>query len=455
MEVDKRAVQLTMSLSSFLTPWSGSSFNIALPSIAKEYGLTAVAMSWASLAYLLTSAMFLIPFGKLADMHGRKKVYLAGITVFTAASALLAVHPSSELIVAYRALQGVGSAMIFGTGVAILVSVHEPQERGTVLGVNVACVYIALSVGPYLGGFLTKNYGWRSIFLLNVALGLVVIAVTLLKVKAEWKIDGERGFDLKGSAAYSLMLMALTYGMSNLPATTAYIPILVGLVLLAAFIWIEDRAQNPVLDLRLFRENKAFSYSNLAALINYSATFAMTLLLSMYLQYIKALDPQQAGAVMMASPIVQAIVSPIAGRLSDTVQPHRLATAGMAVTSASLVPLIFVTDATSLTYIAASLGLLGVGLALFSSPNTNAIMGSVDSSRYGVASSTVGTMRLTGQMVSTGIAMTVFAVNLGAQEIAPALYPQLLQSIKTCFIVFLVLCIPGVLASNVRSRLSA
>jgi len=442
-----------MALSGFLTPFAGSSFNIALPSIAREYALSAVSMSWASLAYLLASAMFLIPFGKVADMYGRKRVFLYGIAVFTFASGLLAVYPSGSTIIAFRALQGLGSAMIFGTGVAILVTVHEPHERGRVLGLNIAAVYVGLSVGPTLGGFLTTSFGWRSIFIVNVAVGLLVIAMTLIKIRGDWAESGGKRFDMVGSGVYSAMLLVLMYGMSLLPGADAWTWIAGGFLLLGVFIYVEARAENPVLDVRLFASNKAFSYSNLAALINFSATFAMTLLLSMYLQYLKALNAQQAGMVMIASPVMQAIVSPVAGRLSDRYAPYRLAAVGMTVTGASIVPFIFLEAETSLIYIAGSLALLGVGLALFASPNTNAVMGSVDKSRYGVASSTVGTMRLTGQMLSTGIAMTLFAINLGGAQITPELYPQLLTSIKTTFTVFFVLCIPGVAASLVRGRI--
>jgi EmrB/QacA subfamily drug resistance transporter len=451
IEVDKRAVLLTVSLSSFLTPFASSSFNIALPSIAEEYSLSAISMTWASLSYLLASAMFLIPFGKLADIHGRKKVYLYGIIVFSVASALLAMHPTKNLIILYRALQGVGSAMIFGTGVAILVSAYTSQERGMVLGINAATVYVGLSVGPFLGGFLTKAFGWRSIFVFNVLIGLVVVITILTRLRNEWRDNKSIGFDLLGSVIYSITLLAIMYGMSSLPSTQAYPPILVGACLFAAFLWIENRVETPVLDVRMFRENHAFTYSNIAALINFAATYAMTFLLSMHLQYIKGLDPQEAGLIMIAAPVVQAFLSPIAGRLSDKIEPFKLAGIGMGVTAISLIPFIFVSESTSIAYIVASLGLLGIGLAFFSSPNTNAIMGSVDRTNYGVASSTIGTMRLTGQMLSMGIAMTIFALNLGTSEIVPILYPNLLASIRTSFVIFFIICLPGVAASMIRS----
>lgn len=453
MEIDKRAVLVIVSLSSFLTPFSGSSFNLALPSIAAEYSLDAISMSWASLAYLLASAMFLIPFGRLADMYGRKKVFLTGIILFTASSTLLGLFPSSSTLVAFRALQGIGSSMIFGTSLAILVSVSAPQDRGRMLGISVAAVYIGLSAGPYIGGFLTKNFGWRSIFMVNVFIGLIVIFLILTKLNTEWMISNGSRFDLIGSLVFSLMLLSLMYGMSKLPDSSAIIPILIGLLFIIIFIYIERKVENPVLDLSIFIKNRSYSLFNIAALINFSATFSLTFLLSLYLQYIKGLDPQQAGTILMASPIIQAIVSPIAGRLSDNIQPSKIAAIGMAITGTALAPLALLNNSTSIIYIIVCLLVLGGGLALFSSPNTNAIMGSVDSNLLGVASSTVGTMRLTGQMFSQGIAMTLIAINLGSASIVPELYDNLLISIRSTFAVFFLLCLIGTFSSYLGSKM--
>ncbi len=455
MEIDKRAVLVTVILSSFLTPFSGSSFNIALPSIAAEYALDAVSMSWASLAYLLASAMFLIPFGRVADMYGRKRVFLYGITLFTVSSALLGLFPTSGTLVLFRALQGVGSSMIFGTSLAILVSVATPEERGQMLGTSVAAVYVGLSAGPYLGGFLTTNFGWRSIFMVNVGIGLLVIFMILTKLKMEWREENTGKFDVVGSASFSLMLLALMYGMSKLPNSSAYLPIALGLLLLGVFVYIEEHVENPVLDLSIFLHNRRYTLYNISALINFSATYSLTFLLSMYLQYHKGLDAQAAGTILMASPIIQAIMSPIAGKLSDKIAPARIAAVGMAVTAVALAPLAIVSDATSIIYIIGCLLILGAGLALFSSPNTNAIMGCVDRSLLGVASSTVGTMRLLGQMFSQGIAMTLMAINLGTAAIVPALYPQLLNSIQSTFMVFFVLCVLGAFASYAGSRMGS
>lgn len=451
-EVDWRVVLLVVTLTSFLTPFASSSFNIALPSISKEFSLDAITMSWASLAYLLASAMFLVPFGRLADIHGRRRVFLYGTISFTIASMLLGIYPSASTIIWLRALQGISSAMIFGTGIAILVSVTPPKEKGAILGVNAASVYVGLSIGPFIGGLLTITFGWRSILLVTAGIGAVAVLFIVWRLKGEWSEAIGESFDLRGSLVYSLMLLSLMYGFSLIPSTSSLIPILLGLAAGGVFVWVEGRAEHPVLDINLFRSNRAFTFSNLAALINFSATYAVTFLMSLYLQYIKGLSPEQAGLVLIASPIVQAVFSPIAGRLSDRMEPRKVAAIGMAITMFGLVPFVFLNEQTNVFIVVASLVALGFGLSVFASPNTNAIMSAVEKRLYGVASSTLGTMRLTGQMLSMGITMIIFAVFIGRVEIVPEVYSALTGSINIAFIVFSGLCLVGVLASLVDSR---
>ena len=450
--VDRRIVLLVVTMTSFLTPFASSSFNIALPSISSEFGLDAITMSWASLAYLLASAMFLVPFGRLADIYGRRRVFVYGTFAFTVSSLLLGIYPSASTIILLRALQGVSSAMIFGTGVAILVSVTPPNEKGAILGVNAASVYVGLSVGPFLGGLLTESLGWRSILFLTAGLGALAVLFMVWRLKGEWKEAVGESFDLRGSLVYSLMLLSLMYGFSLVPSVSSLVPIALGLFGCGIFIWVEGRAEHPVLDIDLFKSNRAFTFSNLAALINFSATYAVTFLMSLYLQYIKGLSPEQAGLLLIASPVVQAVFSPIAGRLSDRMEPRKVAAIGMAVTMLGLVPFVFLSEQTNVLIVVGSLAVLGFGLSLFSSPNTNAIMSSVEKRLYGVASSTLGTMRLTGQMMSMGITMIIFAVLIGRVEIVPEVYPALTGSINIAFIIFSLLCALGILASLANNR---
>ena len=430
-----------------------SSITVALPSIANEFGLSAIVLSWISSSYLLATAVFLIPLGRVADIYGRKRVFINGMWVYTLASLLAGFSPTGSVLIVGRVLQGIGASMILGTSTAIITSVFSAGERGIALGYNVAAVYSGLSIGPFIGGFLTQQLGWRSIFIFNFPLGILVIALVSQAIKQEWMdAKGER-FDLIGSVIYGLTLIAMMSGFSLLPRTIGALCIAVSILGIVLFIRWELHINSPVLNIYLFKENRIFAFSNLAALINYSATAAIAFLLSLYLQYVKGLTPQQAGTVLIAQPIVQAIISPYAGKLSDRIEPQVVASIGMACTTIGLCALVFLSIDTSISFVVVSLVLLGFGFALFSSPNTNAIMSSVEKRYYGIASSSVATMRLTGQMLSMGISTLVFALFIGTAMITPELFPQLLYSVRTAFIFFSIICFVGVFASLARGKM--
>jgi len=449
----RRAALVVATLSSFMTPFMGSSVNVALPAIAEEFKMDAVLLSWIPTSYLLATAVSLVPFGRLADIHGRKRIYTCGIFLFTLFSFLCTVASSAASLIFFRILQGVGSAMIFATGIAILTSVFPPQQRGRVLGINVAAVYIGLSLGPFLGGFLTQHLSWRAVFLAHIPLGLIIIVLLLWKVKREWAEARGEPFDLLGSLIYAGAITGLVYGMSLVPRLMSLSLILLGFLSLLGFIAWETRTENPVFDLGLFKTNRVFAFSNLAALVNYSATFAITFLLSLYLQHIKGFSPQGAGLILVSQPLVMALLSPTAGRLSDRIEPRIVASLGMILTSLGLFFFVFLEQASSLEGIIARLVLLGFGFALFSSPNTNAIMGSVDRKFYGIASGSVSTMRVLGMMISMGIATVLFALLIGRVQITPEHHPALMHSIKMAFAVFGLLCFGGIFASMVRGKL--
>ena len=450
---NKRAALLIATLGSFLTPFMGSSITIALPSIGSELAMDAISLGWVATAYLLAAAMFLVPFGRIADIYGRKRIFTYGILTYTVASMLSAIATSAAMLIASRVLQGIGGAMIFSTGVAILTSVFPAEERGKALGINVAAVYLGLSLGPFLGGLLTEHFGWRSIFVLNVPLGLIIIAFIFWKLKGEWaEAKGEK-FDITGSVIYSLMLIAILYGFTRLPDMSGVWLIVIGAVGVVAFVKWEMKVKSPVLNIALFRNNTVFALSNLAALINYSATFAVAFLLSLYLQYIKGLSPQSAGLILVAAPVVQAIFSPLAGRLSDRIEPRILASVGMGLTATGLVLFTSLSEKTSLGFIVAGLVILGFGFALFSSPNTNAVMSSVEKRFYGVASGTLATMRQIGMTFSMGMAMLLFALYIGRVQITPEYYSLFLRSVNVAFIIFAALCFGGIFASLARGKI--
>ncbi len=447
------AALLVATLANFLTPFMSSAVNIALPAIGTEFATSAILLSWIPTSFLLAAAMFAVPFGRISDIYGMKKIFSYGVILFTLASLLSAFAPSAESLIMFRVLQGIGGAMIFVTGLAIITSVYPPQERGKAIGINIATVYIALSLGPVLGGIMTQYFGWRSLFYAMVPLGILILALTYWKLKEEWaECRGEK-FDIKGSIFYSVVLVMVMYGFSTLPQIIGIILVVLGIIGFVGFLMYELKVESPVLNVRLFK-NRTFAFSNLAALINYSATFAVTFLLSLYLQYIKALDPQSAGLILVAQPVMMAIFAPIAGRLSDRFQPQKLAGLGMALSTIGLFIFSFITAETSIAYITVGLLVIGLGFGLFSSPNTSAIMGSVERRFYGVASAMVSTMRLLGQTFSMGLALMVFAIFIGNVQITSAQYPSLLSSIHTVFLISAVMCFIGIFAALTRQNVS-
>jgi MFS family permease len=424
-EAERWSALVVAALGSFLTPFMLSSINIALPTIGKEFKTDAVLLSWVATSYLLAAAVSLVPFGKLADIHGRKKVQLWGMVIFALTSFLAGLSWSAESLIFFRVFQGVGIAMIFATGIAILTSVFPLAERGRVIGITVAAVYSGLACGPFVGGWLTQHLGWRSIFLINAPMGLSVIVLILWKLKGEWAGARGESFDIIGSLIYGLAVVAFMIGASGLPDPWSAALALGGLLAMGVFVWWETRVAQPVFEVRLFTRNRVFAFSCLAALIHYSATFG----------------------VMMT------LFSPFAGKLSDRIEPRVIASLGMGITSAGLLLLSTVSAGTSAGFIIACLMTLGFGFALFSSPNMNAIMSSVEKKYYGIASGSVGTMRLLGQILSMAIATLMFALFIGRTQITPAQYPAFIQSVRTALLIFSGLCICGVYFSLSRGQL--
>ena len=371
-------ILLVTTLSSFLTPFMGSAVNVALPAIAKELSMTALSLSWVATAFILTAAITLIPLGRLADIYGRRRMFIYGALIFTVASSFCIWSPTQSFLIAARSLQGIGGAMIFSTGTAMLLLAYPPSERGKILGINITAVYVGLTVGPFIGGMLTQYLGWRYIFLFTVLLGVTIVYITLALIEPEVSASEDEGFDLTGSLIYAIALFAIMYGFSQLPTFQAGCLIAMGMLFLGLFIFQQLKSPFPLIDIRLFLNNRVFAFSNLAALINYSATFVINFLLSLYLQNIKALSPAEAGVILIAAPVMQALISPFAGRLSDRFEPQMIASIGMALTVIGLVLLIFINGSTSINYVFFCLILLGIGFALFSSPNVNATMSSVE-----------------------------------------------------------------------------
>jgi MFS family permease len=309
-------------------------------------------------------------------------------------------------------------------------------------------------LGPYLGGVMTEHLGWRSLFLANIPAGVLVIILILWKIKGDSSESKGEKFDTSGSVIYGAAIVAMIFGFSQLPEISGVVLTLAGIMGLLFFLMWESRNKSPILNINLFRNNKALLFANIATLISYCATTAVAFLLSLYLQYIKALTPDQAGLVLLAQPALQAIFSPFTGRLSDRIEPRILASAGMLLTFVALLFFSFLTNNTSIISIVIILAVLGIGLGVFVPPNTNAVMSSATPKFYGTVASINGTMRNIGMLMSMAITMIAMATIIGRVTITPEYYSEFLTSTRVAFTIFSVFCFVGIFASLYRGKIT-
>jgi EmrB/QacA subfamily drug resistance transporter len=393
----QKSVLVMVLLNALSVPIMLSSVNVALPYIAADLKLSALSVSWIPTAFLMASAMFILVFGRLADMFGRKKVFLIGAVFVVFASCLT----GAISLLGARFLQGLGAAMLYATQMAIVSSVFPVATRGRVIGLVIAFIYIGLASGPLLGGIIVDQLGWRVNFLLQIPLAVLVFFIGVYKVEGDWAADERGSFDFTGALIYCSAIFIICIGVSFLPGPRGYVLIAAGLIGVGVFFQQARSSKHPLMDVQLFFSNKTFTFSCLASLIMYSATFMNVVLLSLYLQYLKGLSPTAAGLLMMVQPLTMAIFSPLMGRLSDHTEPRVLASAGMSITAMGLLLLAMLSSDSETISIVVALVVTGLGFSLFSSPNVNAIMSSVSRKHLGAASAAVSTTRILGQLTSS------------------------------------------------------
>lgn len=445
-------IVIITTLSSFNTGFMGSAINIALPVIGMEFNASAISVSWISTAFLLTTAITLLPFGKFSDIYGRAKFFKLGVMIFAVSSLVCGLSSNTVLMIAFRSLQGVGSSMISTTAITILVSIFPITSRGKMIGINTTGVYLGLSSGPFLGGLILQYIGWRYIFYSSFLLMAICGILALIVIRQDWYEKTET-VDFKGSIYYIIIFSVIVLGLTSIKSIFGIILFAIGILLLYVFIKSESKIENPILDLNIFRTNKQFTFSNIAALINYLSTFAIAFLMSLYLQTVRELSAQQAGIILVTQPIMMAVFSPLAGIISDRIEPRIVASIGMAILSVGLIVFIFLTPYTSIAIIVFNLAFIGFGFALFSSPNTNAVMSSVDKKYFGVAASTLGSMRMFGQLLSMSFVTIIFSFVIGPVKIEHSVSNQLLISLRYIFITFSILSIFAIFASLFRGTI--
>lgn len=451
--ISRRATLFVVCTAHFLMPFMMSAVGIALPAIGREFAASARQLGLIETAYVLSASIFLLAMGRLGDIHGRKRLFEIGILVFTLAGGLLSQAWSVEAMIGLRLLQGMGGAMVMATTNAIVVSVFPAQERGKALGIAVASVYAGISCGPFIGGYLVTHFGWRWLFYLCVPLGLITFFVSRRKLRGDWAEAAGEPFDLRGSLVYASAILLLIAGASQLDqGRWAWSLTLAGVLGLLHFLRLESRTAHPLLNVGLLRENRIFALSNLAALLNYAATFGLTFFMSLYLQYVKGMNAHQAGAILIIQPIVQTLFSPLCGKLADRYPASQVATLGMGLCAVGLGIAATLDAGSPLHLVMAMLALLGLGFALFSSPNTSVIMGSVAPRHLGVASGLSATMRTLGMMTSMTIITVIFSVLMAGEPVTAATQDAFLRSMTWALLTFCTLCLLGILCSLGRIR---
>lgn len=452
--MDKKQQRLIITvviITAFITTFTGSALNLSVPDIGAEFGVSAGLVGWLITGYTLAVAAFSVPLGRLADITCRKTVLVTGILVFVACCIAAVFSVSVIMLLAVRIIQGIGAAMIFSTNTAVLISAFPAEKRGKVLGYSLASTYVGLSAGPVIGGFLNYNLGWRSIFILTGILGAIAFFAAAFKLPKERSELQGKSLDMAGNIMYIAFIVLLMYGLSEIGKGIVYAAVsAAGIIFGILFVIHEVRAKDPAVKVSIFRENIGYAFSNVAALMNYGATFAISYLISIYLQVVMGYSSQTAGLIMICQPVMMAALSPVMGRFSDRFSPFRMSSLGMAFCAVGTFMFIFIGKDTNLAVIIAALIVTGFGFSLFSSPNTNAVMSCVEKEDYGVASSILATMRSIGHTLSMVIVTVTVTAFLGNAPLAEAPAELLISVIKVSFSVFTVICAAGVFISLKR-----
>ncbi len=427
----RRRVLALASIGIFMTPLDGSIVSVALKPIAGSLHLSYTEAIWVQAAYLLAISVCLVPFGRLADQHGRTRFFLAGVLVFTAGSVASGLAPDAAVLLAARVVQGAGGALLSATAAALVTAAYPPAERGRALGFMTMWVYVGLTVGPLLGGLIVQHLtlptaaeSWRWIFYVNIPVGAVTLLAGRSLLAAERHDRAVAGtapaasFDTAGAVLLALALatfiVPLTFGFQWGWASPGALGLLATAALAGvAFVAVERRRAHPVLDISLLRHNRLFATANLAALLNYAAMNAVTVLTAVFLEVVQHRSPQVTGFMLIAQTVLMAALSEPAGRLSDRIGTRGLASGGMIVIAAGLVLLATMPQAASTARVMSALAVVGLGMAAFSAPNTSAVMGAVDRSRLGAAASFLATMRFTGQAMSVALLGGIAGSRLG------------------------------------------
>ncbi|MDO5848612.1 MAG: MFS transporter [Methanobrevibacter sp.] len=446
-------VLFVTTLTAFFAIFLSSAVMMAVPTLAGEFGMSNIVQNWISTIYLLSLAVVTIPVGQISSKYGLKKTMIIGLIIFIITTTVIMFSTSQDMFLILRIIQGAGSGIITVSATAMLVSAFSPEERGKALGINAIGICLAAIVSPIFAGYLNNSFGWRSIFLFTIPFLVLCLVLLFTEIKKEWKTLEGVPIDIKGIILYSFGIFLFVFGFTTLNRPDGIIYAIAGLIILVVFGFMELKTEHPVFNVGLFK-NPKFLTSNVAALAAYFAMSVIFTIMNYHLQYIRGFNSQEAGMLLIIAPVLQVIMSPISGSLSDKINPQILAAIGGVIGAVGIIMIIFLSKEVSLVLVIISFILLGLGFGLFSPANTNEIMGSVPKKETSMASASYSVMRVVGQTMSMGIFTFVFAIVMGNVPIIPENYHLLIQSSQITAVICTVVCIISVVVSiiGVRSK---
>ncbi len=444
-------VLLAVGVGTFMSALDSSVVNTVLPVVRRTFDSDVATVEWVVTVYLLVVSGLLLSFGRLGDLRGHKAVYVAGFGVFVFSSALCGLAPTSAALIAFRALQALGAAMLFANSPAILTKNFPAAQRGQALGLQATMTYLGLTVGPSLGGWLTHQLSWRAVFYINLPVGLAALWLSLRFIPRDAGAGQAERFDRAGALTFIAGLVALLLGLNRGHdwgwASPAVLALLGAAALsLAMFVQIELRRANPMLDLSLFRQ-RLFSAAVLSAVLNYICLYSIVFLLPFYLIQGRDFSTARAGLLLTAQPIVMAIAAPLSGMLSDRVGSRLLSTLGMAVLAVGLFLLSRLGPQSPQSHVVVALGVAGLGTGSFISPNSSALMGSAPRHRQGIAAGVLATARNVGMVLGVGLAGAILTTVMAQGNDSTA---ALFQGVSAGFVVAVGVAILGAITSAVR-----
>lgn len=447
-------VLTTVCIAQFMAPFMLTAVGVALPTLGRDLGATAMQLGLVEQLYVVSLAMGMLLFGRFGDIVGQRRILLPGLALFTALTCSLGFTTSVHMVMFQRFFQGIGASMLLSGSLALVAAAYPPHLRGRKIGIVSACTYAGLSLGPVIGGYVTGHFGWRSVFLISVPFGLTGTGLCLLGMREGSRNAYGEPMDWRGGLAYAASVALFMLGAAHakeIPLGPAMLA--GGLIGLAVFVRLQTHTRCPLLDVTLLTRNRFFTLSCLAALGNYAATFGITFFMSLYLQYAKGLPPRLAGFVLLAQPVMQVFASPVAGRLADRFQPAKLATVGMLLSSAGLLAAaVSIGPDTPIWLLVCELAFIGTGFGIFITPNSTAIMGSVQKRQFGLASGMIATMRTLGMAVSMTTITLIFSILMGSATITAASLPAFLASLRVGLSAFAVFSCLGVILSFWRGK---